>query len=76
MLKKVPKAKNYPKMGSKFLDVYILVDFNERKKSETAPKNLGELMWNHPLSKPTPVGHFYPFLYDCGTFCKYTRLPK
>ena len=32
MLKKVPKAKNYPEMGSKFLDMYILVDFKERKK--------------------------------------------
>ena len=50
MLKKVPKAKNYPEMGSKFLDMYILVVFKERKKSETAPKNLGELMWNHPVA--------------------------
>ena len=32
MLKKVPKAKNYPEMGSKFLDMYILVVFKERKK--------------------------------------------
>ena len=54
MLKKVPKAKNYPEMGSKFLDMYILVVFKERKKSETAPKNLGELMWNHPqTNRPT-----------------------
>ena len=51
MLKKVPKAKNYPEMGSKFLDMYILVVFKERKKSETAPKNLLELMWNHPTMK-------------------------
>ena len=56
MLKKVPKAKNYPEMGSKFLDMYILVVFKERKKSETAPKNLLELMWNHPQT------NFLPFL--------------
>ena len=29
--------------------MYILVVFKERKKFETAPKNLLELMWNHPL---------------------------
>ena len=32
MLKKVPKAKNYPEMGSKFLDMYIFVVLKERKK--------------------------------------------
>ena len=42
------KAKNYPKIGSKFLYMYILVVFRKEKKSETAPKNVLELMWNHP----------------------------
>ena len=51
MLKKVPKAKNYPEMGSKFLDMYILVVFKERKK-----------IWDGTQKSPwvdveSPIGH-------------------
>ena len=71
MLKKVPKAKNYPEMGSKFLDMYILVVFKERKKIWDGTQKSRWVDVESPLCHTTVVCTTMPWSvpYCWGTLC-------
>ena len=43
------KVKDYKETGSKFLELYILLVFNEQFEIFDATKKLLELMWNPPM---------------------------